>query len=315
MPKDEAWFEATNLVVTTGSARLTAPSISVATAHLALLDRAAELLPLLPKPARWMSGRVTLGERPLSELLASGEAGYAPAELPGDERLGAVLETSATLIGASRADALGSAARLGLGHALRTRLSRLSRVDLRLGGLAHALTTRPRFLLLEDLLVDLEPHEADRVELGLDAALCPDGAGPPRAVLFACHSRSKRSFARLRSLRARREDLTVLTAKGECARANELETFAGPAATGSPADYLIRSAPLGAITAKSVYIEFGAGEAPTFARHAAERGLAAAPLPGGHLVLVGSADQERALELAKALGLGVARIEEAHFGS
>lgn len=324
MSTSAVWFEATNLVIETGATRLSAPSIAVATPYVALLDRAAALLPLLLQPKRWTSGHVTLAGRPLTELLASGHAGYAPLELPGDERLGAVLETSAELVGAGRRDVARAAALVGLGDALSVPLTRLTRVQMRLGGLAHALMTEPRFLLLDDLLVDLEPHEADRVELALDAALGQSPLDPAargqsassrsmatqRLALFGCHSRSRRSLARLYSHRARKEAVTVLTAARTLTRTGAPSPDAGSDAV---LDYLIGTASVGSLAAASAYLELGPGEVTTFARRAAERGLTAIPLPGGHRVQVARADQERAIELVDALGLSVVAVEEAHF--
>lgn len=315
MSTSEAWFEATDLVITLGATRLSAPHLGVTTTHAALIDRAAELLPLLLQPGRWTSGRVTLGGRPLAELLASGEAGYAPLHLPGDQRLFEVLETSAKLCGAQRRDVQRAAARVGLGDALGQRLSRLSRVELRLGCLAHALTTEPRFLLLEDLLVDLQPHEADRLELALDRALDHTERGA-QLLLFACHSRSKRSLERLRSLRVRKQAVTVVTAKQPPPGAQRATSVGGtPAAGDAFNDYVLSTSPFGSLSPKSVYLTLGAGEAFAFAQQARERGLPTAPLPGGHMVLVARADQERAVELAEALGARVVAVEEAHFGA
>ncbi len=139
---------------------------------LCLVGRAQGLLSALLHPEQ-NSGEVLLLGRAPELAMRQGQAGYAPAKLPLNEKVRVcdALLISGQLIGASKGDVTEVLSRCQIEALAKKKLGSLSPLQQRLAGLAHGLLMDPPLLILEDLLADLEEEETDVLEGILEGEL------------------------------------------------------------------------------------------------------------------------------------------------
>lgn len=140
---------------------------------LVCLHEAAALVRAAWDETALLRGEVLLLGRPSRELLTSGFAGYAPAELPGGAslRVNEALFLGARLIGRTQDHVRAALERVGGLSLGKRRLGELEPLEQRRVGLAHGVMSSPELLLFDDLFSGLDGGDQETLGALLDELL------------------------------------------------------------------------------------------------------------------------------------------------